>query len=170
MDYVIDMHYREITLPPMGRQRLEDPIGALGGLWRVSRRAHEMVNRALSAKAFYRRDKHYVIDDQKVVIVDDFTGRLMPDRSWRDGLHQAVEAKEGLELTPVKDTLARISFQRFFRLYRKLAGLTGTALEGTREFWCVYNLPVVRMPANRPLIRKEELILSPRRLSYLIHS
>jgi preprotein translocase subunit SecA len=105
--------------------------------------------------AFYRRDKHYVVDDQKVVIVDDFTGRLMPDRSWRDGLHQAVEAKEGLELTPVKDTLARISFQRFFRLYRKLAGMTGTAVEASQEFWGIYHLPVVTIPPNRPCQRRQ---------------
>ena len=155
VDYVIDMKYREIKLTPKGRQRLEDPIGALGGLWRVSRRAHEMVDRALTAKAFYRRDKHYVIDEGKVVIVDDFTGRLMPDRSWRDGLHQAVEAKEGLELTPVKDTLARISFQRFFRLYRKLAGMTGTAVEASQEFWSIYHLPVVTIPPNRPCLRRQ---------------
>ncbi|MCH7918849.1 MAG: prepilin peptidase [Planctomycetes bacterium] len=155
VDYVIDMKYREIKLTPKGRRRLEDQTAALGGLWRVSRRAHEMVTKALTATAFYRRDKQYVVDEQKVVIVDDFTGRLMPDRSWRDGLHQAVEAKEGLELTPVKDTLARISFQRFFRLYRKLAGMTGTAIEASQEFWSIYHLPVITIPYNRPCLRRQ---------------
>ena len=90
-----------------------------------------------------------------MVIVDDFTGRLMPDRSWRDGLHQAVEAKEGVEITPPKDTYARISFQRFFRLYHKLSGMTGTAEEAVPEFWHTYDLPVVKIPPHRPCRRRE---------------
>jgi len=89
-----------------------------------------------------------------VVIVDEFTGRLMPDREWRDGLHQAVEAKEFLQVNPPKDTSERVSFQRFFRLYRRLAGMTGTAVEAWREFWQIYHLPVVVIPTNRPCIRK----------------
>jgi preprotein translocase subunit SecA len=88
-----------------------------------------------------------------VVIVDEFTGRLMPDRQWRDGLHQAVEAKEDVEVTPPKDTYARVSFQRFFRMYRKLAGMTGTAREAAVEFWQIYHLPIVVIPTNRPCIR-----------------
>ena len=107
--------------------------------------------KALTAREFYRRDKQYVVDEGKVVIVDEFTGRLMPDREWRDGLHQAVEAKERVEVTPPKDTYARISFQRFFRLYRKLAGMTGTAQEATAEFWQIYHLPVVVIPDQPPV-------------------
>jgi preprotein translocase subunit SecA len=89
-----------------------------------------------------------------VVIVDEFTGRLMPDREWRDGLHQAVSAREGLEIEPPKDTYARMSFQRFFRLYRRLSGMTGTAAEGTGEFWQIYHRPVTVLPTNRPCIRE----------------
>ncbi len=87
------------------------------------------------------------------MIVDEFTGRLMPDREWRDGLHQAVSAKEQVEIQPPKDTYARVSFQRFFRNYRKLSGMTGTATEAVREFWQIYHLPVVVIPTNRPCIR-----------------
>ena len=89
-----------------------------------------------------------------MIIVDEFTGRLMSDREWRDGLHQAVEAREGLNVNPPKDTYARISFQRFFRLYRRLAGMTGTAAEARSEFWQIYHRPVVIIPTNEPCIRK----------------
>ena len=89
----------------------------------------------------------------KVVIVDEFTGRLMPDRTWRDGLHQAVEAKEGLEINLPKETYARISFQRFFRLYRKLSGMSGTVAEAQAELWGIYRLPVVSIPTHRPCQR-----------------
>jgi preprotein translocase subunit SecA len=123
-------------------------------MWQSMRRGEELTVQALTAKELYLLGKHYVIDEDKVVIVDEFTGRLMPDRSWRDGLHQAVEAKESLEVTPPKDTYARISFQRFFRLYRKLSGMTGTAREAGSEFWQIYNLPVVVIPTNRPCVRK----------------
>jgi preprotein translocase subunit SecA len=108
----------------------------------------------LTAKELYLKDKHYVIDDDKIVIVDEFTGRMMPDRSWRDGLHQAIEAKEKVEINPPKDTYARISFQRFFRMYGKLAGMTGTASEASSEFWQIYHLPVVSIPTNHPCVRE----------------
>ena len=153
-DYSIDERYREIELTDEGKARLEELASSLGGLWQAKRRRWEMVNQALTAKELYVKDKQYVVDDDKVVIVDEFTGRLMPDRTWRDGLHQAVEAKEKLEVNPPKDTYARISFQRFFRMYNKLSGMTGTAAEATAEFWQIYQLPVVRIPTNRPCIRK----------------
>ena len=89
-----------------------------------------------------------------MVIVDEFTGRLMPDREWRDGLHQAVSAKENVTIEPPKDTYARISFQRFFRQYKRLCGMTGTAAEAWMEFWQIYHMPVVVIPTNRPCIRK----------------
>jgi preprotein translocase subunit SecA len=155
IDYHIDDRYREIELTSQGKARLEELTSGLGGLWQASRRRLEMVNQALTAKELYLRDKNYVVDDDKVVIVDEFTGRLMPDRSWRDGLHQAVEAKEKVEINPPKDTYARISFQRFFRMYSKLSGMTGTATEATAEFWQIYQLPVVRIPTNRPCARKK---------------
>jgi preprotein translocase subunit SecA len=113
-----------------------------------------LINQALTAKELYLRDKHYVIDNNKIVIVDEFTGRMMPDRTWRDGLHQAIEAKEMVEINPPKDTYARISFQRFFRMYMKLSGMTGTASEASSEFWQIYHLPVVSIPTNRPCARK----------------
>jgi preprotein translocase subunit SecA len=155
-DYTLNRKYHEVTLTDRGRQQLKQNAEALGGLWKASRRTHEFINQALVAKECYFKDKNYVIEDGKIVIVDDFTGRLMPDRSWRDGLHQAVEAKEAVELTPVKDTFARISFQQFFRLYCKLAGMTGTGAEARQEFWNVYHLPVVVIPPNRPCRRTKD--------------
>jgi len=154
VDYRVNQHYRDVELTSEGKARTAELSTNLGSLWKSRRRCEELTNQALMAKELYLRDKHYVIDDGKVVIVDEFTGRLMPDRSWRDGLHQAVEAKENLEVTPPKDTYARISFQRFFRLYNKLAGMTGTASEANAEFWQIYHLPVVVIPTNRPCIRK----------------
>ncbi|MHC4171822.1 MAG: preprotein translocase subunit SecA [Planctomycetota bacterium] len=154
IDYRVNPRYREVELTNTGRARLAEVTGTLGNIWQGARRREEIATKALIAKELYSRDKQYVIDAGKVVIVDDFTGRLMWDRSWRDGLHQAVEAKEKLEVTPPKDTYARISFQRFFRLYRKLSGMTGTASEAAAEFWQIYHLPVVVIPTNRPCVRK----------------
>lgn len=153
-DYQVNHRYREIELTNQGKTHLETLTSGLGGLWQGSRRTLELINQALTAKEMYLLDKHYVIDDGKVVIVDEFTGRMMPDRTWRDGLHQAIEAKEKVEINPPKDTYARISFQRFFRMYRKLSGMTGTASEAAAEFWQIYQLPVVKIPTNRPCIRK----------------
>ena len=162
IDYRIDHRYRDIELTEQGKDHLYKLTGDLGGLWKGNRRSLEIVNQALTAKELYQRDQHYVIDKGKVVIVDEFTGRLMPDRTWRDGLHQAVEAKETLKVNPPKDTYARISFQRFFRMYQKLSGMTGTAAEAAAEFWQIYHLPVVTIPTNRPCIRKNlpNIILS----------
>ncbi len=153
-DYHPNHRYREIELTPAGKQRLADLTQPLGGLWKGVRRREELIVQALTAGAFYLLDKQYVVDDGKVVIVDEFTGRLMPDRTWRDGLHQAIEAKETLQVKPPKDTYARLSFQRFFRMYRRLSGMTGTAAEAWREFWQIYHLPVVVIPTNRPCIRE----------------
>jgi len=154
-DYRTSHRFREVDLTPAGKERLARLTEGLGGVWAGARRREELVVQALTARAFYLRDEQYIVQDEKVVIVDEFTGRLMPDREWRDGLHQAVEAKEGLEVNPPKDTYARLSFQRFFRLYRKLAGMTGTAAEAWREFWQIYHLPVVTIPTHRPCIRRE---------------
>ncbi len=153
-DYRVDLRYREVELTEAGKGRLRQLAGGLGSIWKGARRAQELAVQALTAKEFYRRDHQYVLDGGKVVIVDEFTGRLMPDRQWRDGLHQAVEAQEDVEVTPPKDTYARISFQRFFRMYRRLAGMTGTAQEAAAEFWQIYHLPVVVIPTNRPCIRR----------------
>ncbi len=152
-DYEVDRRYREIHLTASGKKRIAESAASLGGLWRGTRRSEELVVQALVAREHFAVGKHYVIDDGKVVIVDEFTGRLMPDRTWREGLHQVIEAKEALPVTPVKDTYARISFQRFFRLYRTLSGMTGTASEAASELWRTYSLPVVVIPTNRPCIR-----------------
>jgi len=152
--YRTNDRYREVDLTGRGKTWLRDRAGQYGGLWRGARRREELVTQALTAREFYVLDKQYVLQEDKVVIVDEFTGRLMPDREWRDGLHQAVSAKEGVEIESPKDTYARVSFQRFFRLYRKLAGMTGTAAEGRREFWQIYHRPVVIVPTNRPCIRQ----------------
>lgn len=110
----------------------------------------ELIRQALTAKEFYHLDKQYVIQEEKIVIVDEFTGRTMAQRSWSEGLHQMVEAKENLPLTPPNETLARLSFQRYFRLYRNLCGMTGTAREASPELWHVYGLPVIPIPPNKP--------------------
>jgi len=111
------------------------------------------VNQALRAHTLFKRDVDYVVKDGQVIIVDEFTGRLMPGRRWSDGLHQAVEAKEGVRIESENQTLATITFQNYFRLYEKLAGMTGTADTEAAEFKKTYNLDVMVMPTNRPLIR-----------------
>ena len=151
----VDHRYRDVTLTPQGRQRTAELADPIGGIWRGARRREELIIQALTALHLYHVSKQYVVQEDKVVIVDEFTGRLMPDRTWRDGLHQAVEAKEELEVQPPKDTLARISFQRFFRGYRRLSGMTGTAWEGRGEFWQIYHMPVVRITTHRPCIRRQ---------------
>ena len=153
-DYLMDLKYREINLTKSGITKIEEFSRLLPGLWRGKARREELVQQALTAKEFYKLDKQYVIQDHKVTIVDEFTGRLMPNRTWRHGLHQAVEAKEGVPINDPSETLARLSFQRFFRFFNKLSGMTGTAKEATAEFWHIYKLPVLTIPTNRPCIRK----------------
>jgi preprotein translocase subunit SecA len=151
---VIDL-YREVRLTDKGKAVLRDATKQFPGIWRGISRKEELIKLVLQANDLFHRDKHYVIQDNKVVIVDEFTGRLMPNRSWSHGLHQAVEAKEGIEITDPMETLARLSFQRFFRLFPKLSGMTGTGSEARGEFWQIYRLPVMRIPTNRPCIRKQ---------------
>ena len=152
-DYKVSQRFREVDLTEEGKRRLAELAEPLGGIWTGARRREEMITQALTAGELYLRDKQYVVQEGKVVIVDEFTGRLMPDREWRDGLHQAVSAKEAVEVQSPKETFSRVSFQRFFRLYRKLSGMTGTAREGRREFWQIYHTPVVVIPTNRPCAR-----------------
>ncbi|HEV3163539.1 MAG TPA: preprotein translocase subunit SecA, partial [Isosphaeraceae bacterium] len=112
-----------------------------------------LIDNSLKAHYLYRRDRDYVELNGEIVIVDEFTGRLMTGRQWSDGLHQAVEAKEKVKIKEENQTLATITLQNFFKLYQKLAGMTGTAMTEANEFWKVYNLDVVAIPTNRPLIR-----------------
>lgn len=153
--YTVDLRYKEVVLQPAGRRRIGELVDELPARWRGAARPVELVEQSLTAREFFRKGKQYVVDEGMVVIVDEFTGRLMPMRKWRHGLHQAIEAKEGLPISASDQTLARISFQRFFRLYRKLGGMTGTAREAADELWRTYRLAVVPIPTNRPVRRTE---------------
>ena len=112
-----------------------------------------LIDNALKAHHLYKRDVNYVVNDDEIVIVDEFTGRLMPGRNWSDGLHQAVEAKEGVQIKQENQTLATITLQNFFKLYPKICGMTGTAMTEANEFWKIYKLDVIAIPPNRPLQR-----------------
>lgn len=113
-----------------------------------------LIRQALVALEFFHLNQQYIIDKDEIIIVDESTGRQMPGRSWTDGLHQLIEVKEGVPPTPVKETQARLSFQRFFRFFKVFSGMTGTAWEASREFWQIYNTRVVRIPNHRPCLRK----------------
>ena len=154
-DFTVNPRYREVEITDDGADKLAEITEPLGGIWHGARRREELIMQALTAREFYLLGKQYVIQEGKVVIVDESTGRLMPDRTWREGLHQAIEAKERLKVNPPKDTFARVSFQRFFRTYKALSGMSGTCREATREMWQIYHLPVVVVPTNRKCIRRE---------------
>jgi preprotein translocase subunit SecA len=153
-DYRTNLRYREIEFTDTGRRKIADGCSSLPGLWRGSERRLELVQQALVAREFFHLGKQYIIQEGKVIIVDEFTGRPMPQRTWRQGMHQAIEAKEGLVISDPSETIARLSFQRFFRCFYHLAGMTGTAREAAGEFWQTYGLPVVTIPTNRPCIRE----------------
>jgi len=155
-DYNVDIKYREIELTDEGRDRISDQCDRLPGIWRSLDRREELIQQALVAREFFLKDKQYIVVDNKIVIVDEFTGRPMPQRSWRQGMHQAIEAKEGVEISHPTETTARLSFQRFFRFFHKISGMTGTGREAAREFWQVYRLPVISIPTNKPCIRVHE--------------
>ncbi len=149
-DYRIDLVERSIVLTDAARTKLAEHTAELGGVWSSVRAREELATQALSALLLFQRDHHYVVSDGKVQIVDESTGRVMPDRSWEHGLHQMIEAKEGCSATESRETLARLTYQRLFRRYMRLSGMTGTAREVTREIASVYRLPVVRVPLHRP--------------------
>src|SRR5450432_1294918 len=155
IDYTIDEKHRQATLTEEGVSKCERLL-SLGNLYDPAHmEVMHHVYQALRAHALYRRDVDYVVKDGEVIIVDEFTGRQMPGRRWSDGLHQAVEAKEGVKIERENQTLATITFQNYFRMYKKLAGMTGTAETEAAEFGKIYNLDVVVIPTNRNLIRKE---------------
>jgi preprotein translocase subunit SecA len=145
---------RGVELTPEGREELARRTLGFGGLWIARRAREELAERALSALHLFHRDTQYILSDGKVHIVDEFTGRVMPDRTWEAGLHQMIEAKENVAITGRKPTLARITYQRFFRRYRHLTGMTGTAMEVADELAGVYRLNVLRLPTNRPSGRR----------------
>lgn len=153
-DFVADARDRHPKLTEKGQERLSGLVEGWAGLW-VSRRAREeLIEQALSALHMYARDRHYIVNEGKIEIVDENTGRTMPDRSWEHGLHQLVEAKEGCEITGKKQTLARITYQRFFRRYIRLGGMTGTAAEAATEIKQTYGLDSIAIPTHRPLRRR----------------
>jgi preprotein translocase subunit SecA len=152
-DFVITGRERAVRLTAAGQTWLADLAQAHGGLWLGRRRRDELVRQALTAQHLMQRDTHYLVHEGKVQIIDEFTGRLMADRSWEHGLHQLIETKVGCAITGLHEPLARISYQRFFRRYLRLAGMTGTAHEVRGELWSVYRLPVVTIPTNRPVRR-----------------
>src|SRR5206468_2751858 len=155
-DFVIDWTVRNIDLTPRGQRKLDDICEQQGqaGFWQGRRRREELVTLALTANYCYVRDEQYLVDPEgKVAIIDEFTGRIMADRSWRHGLHQAIEVKEAVKVTSDKENLARLSFQRFFRQFPIMSGMTGTAWESAAEMWQIYQRPIVRIPTNRPCIR-----------------
>jgi len=154
-DFVVDEKHRTITVTDVGWEKVERLLG-IGNIadpenWDLKHH----VDTAIKAHSLYRRDVEYVVKDGEVLIVDEFTGRLMPGRRWSDGLHQAVEAKEGVKIERENQTLATVTFQNYFRMYKKLAGMTGTAETEAAEFDKIYRLEVVVIPTNKVLLRVE---------------
>jgi preprotein translocase subunit SecA len=152
--YQLDDKYADIRLTGDGKVQLEQLARSLEQPWNIERQREFLVGHALRAQHCYRRDHDYVVRDGKVQIIDANTGRALPDHSWEQGLHQMIEAKEGCELTGERETLARMSYQRFFRRYLHLSGMTGTAREVADELWSVYGLEVVRIPTHAPVQRQ----------------
>ncbi len=152
-DFTLRQQQRQVDLTDAGKAFCARLARSLGGVWKGGRRRESLIRQALSGVHFFIRNKHYLVTDGKVQIVDEYTGRIMADRSWEGGLHQMIQAKEGCEITGRQETLARISYQRFFRRYLRLAGMTGTAREVARELWSVYRLNIVTIPTDRPVRR-----------------
>ena len=160
-DFEIDEKQRSVVLTEQGNERVEDMLREAGQLQgdslydsaNISVVHH--VNQALKAHKIFQRDKDYIVRNDKVVIIDEFTGRMMEGRRWSDGLHQACEAKENVSIQPENQTMASITFQNYFRLYEKLAGMTGTALTEEAEFDDIYKLKVFEIPTNKPIARDD---------------
>ena len=161
-DYEVDEKQRTVTLTEAGMEKLEQRLRAAGQLKGDSLYDVENVsvvhhvNQALRAHKLFQRDKDYIVRNGEVVIIDEFTGRMMPGRRYSEGLHQALEAKEHQPIQPENQTLASITFQNYFRMYEKLAGMTGTALTEAEEFMDIYNLEVLEVPTNMPLVRLDD--------------
>ena len=161
-DYEVDEKQRTVTLTEAGMEKLEQRLRAADQLKGESLYDVENVsvvhhvNQALRAHKLFQRDKDYIVRNGEVVIIDEFTGRMMPGRRYSEGLHQALEAKEHQPIQPENQTLASITFQNYFRMYEKLAGMTGTALTEADEFMDIYNLEVLEVPTNMPLVRLDD--------------
>ncbi len=154
-DYTVDNKFKAVSVTEAGIEKVEKLLG-IQNIYteRGIKYVHHM-EQALRAKALFILDRDYVVRKGEVIIVDEFTGRLMPGRRWSDGLHQAIEAKEGVEVQKESRTLATITFQNYFRMYKKLAGMTGTAASSAEEFHKVYGLEVVTIPTNREMVRQD---------------
>ncbi len=154
-DYEIDEKMKAVTLTEGGINKIEKILG-LGNIYEEKgiKYLHHL-EQALRAEAMFKKDRDYVVKNDQIIIIDEFTGRLMPGRRWSGGLHQAIEAKEGVSVQPESMTLASITFQNYFRLYKKLAGMTGTATTSAEEFDKVYGLEVIIIPTNLPMIRDD---------------
>jgi len=154
-DYIVEEKFHSTTLTEEGIAKTEKMLG-LQNMYEGDVTAVHFMDNALKAHAMYRKDKEYVVKDGEVIIVDEFTGRLMPGRRWSDGLHQAVEAKEGVKIQRETRTFATITIQNYFRMYEKLAGMTGTAATEAEELFKVYKLEVTQIPTHRPMVRKDD--------------
>ena len=153
-DYIIDEKFKQVAITEAGTDKMERWLG-VDNLFDNDFSMARHLEQALKAEALYRRDREYVVKDGEVIIVDEFTGRLMPGRRWSEGLHQAVEAKEGVKIQSESRTLATITFQNYFRMYDKLSGMTGTAETEAEEFSKIYELEVLAIPTNRPMVRDD---------------
>jgi preprotein translocase subunit SecA len=154
-DYEVDEKLRAVTLTEKGIDKIEGVLNA-GNIYdeKGIKYLHHL-EEALKAEILFKKDKDYVVKNGEVIIIDQFTGRMMPGRRWSGGLHQAIEAKEGVRIMPESITLASVTFQNYFRMYKKLSGMTGTAETSAEEFDKVYHLDVVVIPTNKPMVRKD---------------
>ena len=155
-DYTVDEKRKAISLTDEGITRAEGLLGVENIYTEGGIKYVHHLETAVRAQALFRRDKEYVVKDGEIIIVDEFTGRMQPGRRWSEGLHQAIEAKEGVAVQRESRTYASITYQNYFRLYEKLAGMTGTAKTSAEEFYTVYQLDVVEIPTNKPVIRKDQ--------------
>ena len=154
-DFFIDLKDRAVSPTETGITKMEGWLG-VANMYDADPALARHFEQALRAHALYKRDRDYIVKDGEIIIVDEFTGRQMPGRRWSEGLHQAVEAKEGLRVQRESVTMATVTFQNYFRLYDKLAGMTGTAMTEAEEFHKIYSLEVVAIPTHRPMVRDDE--------------
>ena len=154
-DFEIDEKMRAVTLTENGINKIEKILGLTNIYEEKGIKYLHHLEQALRAEALFKRDRDYVVKDGQIFIIDEFTGRLMPGRRWSGGLHQAIEAKEGVKVQPESLTLASITFQNYFRMYKKLAGMTGTAATSAEEFDKVYRIEVIIIPTNKPMVRQD---------------
>ncbi|OGN29620.1 MAG: preprotein translocase subunit SecA [Candidatus Yanofskybacteria bacterium RIFCSPLOWO2_01_FULL_49_25] len=154
-DYNIDEKMKAVSITEEGIEKVESVLGVSDIYTEKGIRYVHHLEQALRAQALFVKDRDYVVKNDEIIIVDEFTGRLMPGRRWSDGLHQAIEAKEGVTVQKESRTLATITFQNYFRLYKKLSGMTGTAQTSAEEFHKVYKIEVVNVPTNRPMVRRD---------------